>query len=163
MVLELTIDENIDILCIAETKIDESFPWAQFVLSCYHKPSLLDISDKQGGLLIYIKSHLPLRPLSIHNIHNDIQVLPFELNLWKENWMFMCICRPPNENNPYVLDNLSLIADHYSSIYNNYIIVDNLSLIADHYSTIYDNYLILGDFNMEPSCATSASLMQLLN
>ena len=90
MVLEVTIDENIDILCIAETKIDESFPWAQFVLSCYHKPSLLDISDKQGGLLIYIKSHLPSRPLSIHNIHNDIQVFGVLRNQVVLHWHHLC-------------------------------------------------------------------------
>ena len=57
--LKLVIDENVDILCIAETKIDESFPTAQFILPGYHKPYRLDITDKQGGLLVYIKSHLP--------------------------------------------------------------------------------------------------------
>ena len=142
MVLKLTIDENIDILCIAETKIDESFPTAQFVLLCYHKPYLLDISDKQGGLLIYIKFNLPSRPLPSHNTPNDIQVIPFELNLWKENWMLICIYRPPKKKNPYVLDNSSLIADHYSSI--------------------NDNYIILGDFNLELNRAVLASFMKSL-
>ena len=47
--LKLIINENVDILCIAETKIDESFPTAQFLLSGYCKPYRLDISDKQGG------------------------------------------------------------------------------------------------------------------
>ena len=46
--LKLTI--NADILCIAETKFDEIFPTAQ----------VLYISDKQGGLLIYIKPIYPL-------------------------------------------------------------------------------------------------------
>ena len=55
--LKIIINENADILCIAETKIDESFPTAQFLLPGYHKPYRLDISDKQGGLLIYIKAH----------------------------------------------------------------------------------------------------------
>ena len=73
--LELTINENADILCIAETKIDETFPTAQ----------VLDISDKQGGLLIYIKAHLPSRLLSNHISPKDIQAIPFELNLRKES------------------------------------------------------------------------------
>ena len=64
--LKLIINENVDILCIAETKIDECFPTAQFLLSGYHKPYRLDISDKQGGLLIYIKAHMPSRLLSNH-------------------------------------------------------------------------------------------------
>ena len=73
------------------TKIDESFPTAQFILPRYHKPYRLDITVKQVGLLVYIKSHLPSKLLSIHNTSNDIQVIPVELNLRKEKWMFMCI------------------------------------------------------------------------
>ena len=44
--------------------------------------------------------------------------------------MFVCIYRPPKQDSQYFLENLSLITDHYSSI--------------------YDNHIILGDFNMEP-------------
>ena len=109
----------------------------------YHKPYRLDVTDKQGGLLVYIKSHLPSKPLSTHNISNDIQVIPFELNLRKEKWMFMCIYKPPKQNNQYFLENLSSIADHYSSI--------------------YDNYTFLGDFNMEPKCPALSSFMQSFN
>ena len=58
--LKLIVNKDVDILCIAETETDESFPTAQFLLSGYHKPYHLDISDKQVGLLIYIKAHLPL-------------------------------------------------------------------------------------------------------
>ena len=82
--LKLIIDESADILCIAETKIDESVPTAQFILPGYHKTYRLDITDKQGGLLVFIKSQLPSRLLSIDNTANDIQVTPFELNLRKE-------------------------------------------------------------------------------
>ena len=81
----------IDMLCIAETKINESFPTAQFILPRYHKPYRLHTTDKQGGLLVYIKSHLSSRLFSIHNTANDIQVILFELNLRNEKCMFMCI------------------------------------------------------------------------
>ena len=43
--LRLIIDEHVDILCVAETKIDNSFPTSQFSWSGYHKPYRLDISD----------------------------------------------------------------------------------------------------------------------
>ena len=109
----------------------------------YHKPYRLDITDKQGGLLVYIKPHLPSKFLSVHNTSNDIQVIPFELNLRKEKWMFMCIYRQPKQNSQYFLENLSSIADHYSSI--------------------YDNYIFLGDFNMEPNCLALTSFIQSFN
>ena len=128
--LKLIINKNVDILCIAETKIDKSFPTAQFLLSGYYKPYRLDISDKQGGLLIYIKAHLRPRLLSNPISPKDIQAIPFELNIRKEKWMFVCIYRPPKQGSQYFLE--------------------NLPLIIDHYSIIYDNNIILGDFNMEP-------------
>ena len=71
--------------------------------------------------MVYIKPHLPSKLLSTHNISNDIQVIPFEVNLRKEKWMFICIYRPPKQNNQYFLENLSSTDDHYSSIYDNYI------------------------------------------
>ena len=43
----------------------------------------------------------------------------------------MCIYRPPAQNKQYFFENISMIVDHYSSI--------------------YDNHKIPGDFNMEPS------------
>ena len=44
--LKLIINENVDILCLAETKIDKFFPTTQFILPGYRKPYRLDISDK---------------------------------------------------------------------------------------------------------------------
>ena len=82
---------------IHNPKIDESFPTAQFLLQGYHKPYRLDISDKQRGLLIYIKAHLPSTLLSNHISPKDIQVIPFELNIRKEKRMFVCIYRPPRQ------------------------------------------------------------------
>ena len=105
----------------------------------YDKPYRLDATDKQGGLLVYIKSHLPSKPLSTHNISNDTQVIPFALNLRKEKWIY----KPPRQNNQYFLE--------------------NLSSIADRYSTIYDNYIFLGDFNMEPNYPVLTSFMQSFN
>ena len=75
---------------------------------------------------LYIISHLTSKLLSIHNTSNDTQVIPFELDLRQERWMFMCLYRPPKQNNPYFLENLSSIPDHYSSIYDNCIFLGNL-------------------------------------
>ena len=69
--------------------------------------------------------------------------MQFELNLRKEKWMFMCIYRPPAQNKQYFLENLSMIVDHYSSI--------------------YDNHIILRDFNMKPNSPILISFMQSLN
>ena len=43
-------DGNIDILCITETKLDESFPNIQFVLVGYHLQYRRDITDNKRWL-----------------------------------------------------------------------------------------------------------------
>ena len=74
---------------------------------------------------------------------SDFQVIPFELNLRKEKWTFMCIYRPPSQKKQYFLDKLSEIKDHYSSI--------------------YSNCIILGDVDMEPSDSLLNAFMQSRN
>ena len=54
---------KVDILIVPETKIDASFPTAQFSAEGYHKPNRLDVSEKSGGILVYINSSRPSRQL----------------------------------------------------------------------------------------------------
>ena len=79
----------IDIFIVAETKINESFPTVQFASDGFHKPFRLDVKDKSGGLLVYVRSYLPLSQLTKHKISSDIQALTFEINLRKEKWFFL--------------------------------------------------------------------------
>ena len=53
-------NENVDIISIAKTKLDASFPSAQFTLEGYHTPYRLDVNNKSGGILIYVKSQLKI-------------------------------------------------------------------------------------------------------
>ena len=73
-----------DIFIAAETKINESFPTAQFAIDGFHKPLRLDVTDKSGDILVYVRSYLPLRQLIKHKISSDIQAFAFEINLRKE-------------------------------------------------------------------------------
>ena len=74
----------VDIFIAAETKINESFPAAQFAIDGFHKSLRLDATNKSGGLLVYISSYLPLRQLTKHEISSYIQGFGFEINLRKE-------------------------------------------------------------------------------
>ena len=58
----------VDIFIAAETKINESFPTAQFAIDGFHKPLRLDATNKSGGLLVYVRSYLPLHQLTKQNI-----------------------------------------------------------------------------------------------
>ena len=74
----------VDIFIATETKINEPFPTAQFAIDGFHKPLRLDATDKSGGLLVYVRSYLPLRQLTKHEISSDNQALVLEINLTKE-------------------------------------------------------------------------------
>ena len=123
------INENVDIFTIAETKLNGSFPTAQLEIKGYYLPFRLDITNKSGGLLVYIKSSVPCRKLSCDNSCNSIQAILFEINLRNEKWLVISIYRSPSQDSLFFLNSLTNI----------------IAVFANK----YDNYLIMGDFNLE--------------
>ena len=78
--LAKTVDGNADILCIA-------------VISSYINiisPYILDITENKGGMMVFLKSHIPSRRLNDFKILSNIQIIPLEINLRKEK-MVSCI------------------------------------------------------------------------
>ena len=92
------INENVDIFTIAETKLDGSFPTTQFEIKGYYSPFCLDITNKIGDLLAYIKSPIPSRKLSCDDTCNSIQAIPFEINLRKEKWLVISVYFPLSQD-----------------------------------------------------------------
>ena len=126
-----------------ETKLDPFFPNSQFLIPCFHEPMRLDITSKCGRMLICIKSSLPSRIVSNFKLLKNIQVIPFDLNLRKEKWLFVSISKPPLQSNNYFLDTLNDLLDFYSGI--------------------YDNKVVFGDFNLEPTNPVMINFMDSQN
>ena len=103
----------------------------------------LDITSKRGGMLLYIRFSLPSRIMSNFKLPENIQVIPFELNLRKEKWLFVSIYKPPLQSNNYFLDTLNDLLDFYSGI--------------------YDNKVVFGDFNLEPTNPVMINFMDSQN
>ena len=101
------ISKIIDILSAAETKFDPSFPNSQFLILGFHEPMRLDITSKRGGMLVYMRFSLPSRLMSNFKLPENIQVIPFELYLRKEKWLFVGIFKSPLQSNIYFLDTLN--------------------------------------------------------
>ena len=132
--LQTIINKNADLVSIAETKLDASFPSAQFTLEGYHTPYRLDINNKSGGVLVYVKSSILSRCFCYEELCISLQVVSFEINLRKEKWLVISIYHPPSQNSEYFLNSLTRIMDYFANI--------------------YDNHLILGDFNLDPTDST---------
>ena len=81
--------------------------------------------------------------LTKFKLPNNIQIIPFELNLKKDKWLFVRIYKPPLQNNQYFV---SILSD-----------------LLDFYSTEYDNKVVLGDLNLELSSPSMLSFMDSQN
>ena len=122
--------DKFDILSIAETKLDSSFPEAQFLIKGYNRPYRLDVSDTSGGLLVYVRKGLSSRYLKNFSLPNDIQFIPVELRLKSHKWLIIFIYRNPSQILSYFLEQMSYLLDFYSNI---------------------ERYMLIGDFNCDPS------------
>ena len=112
--LEELIKGNIDVVMIAETKIDASFTTGQFLLDNFHQSFRLDIKSTCGGILVYVKSSVPSRKLKCDVLLKSIPVIPFELDLRKEKWLVISIYRPPSRTKNFSL--LTIILDHFKNL-----------------------------------------------
>ena len=127
--MQLLIKENIDILIVTETKIDDSFPMPQFFIKGYSEPYRLDRNKHGGGIMIYVREDIPSKILKKHIFPNNIEGLFVEINLRKSKWLIFGTYHPPNQNDNYYFDSLTKALD----LYNDY----------------YDKFLLAGDFNAE--------------
>ena len=108
--LKGVIDKTIEIVYIAETKIEKIFATAQqesTILPHCHKSFLLHVNDRSGRLLVFLKFNLLSRQLTKYEISNDIQLVHFVLNLGKEE--FVVYLQTSLQNNLYFLKQLNIL------------------------------------------------------
>ena len=123
------IENNVDILLISETKLDDSFPSGQFKIRGFSMPYQYNRNSMGGGLLPYIRDDIPTKLLK-HDFGTNIENLSVEINLRKRKWFF---------NDSYNL--------HKSKILNH---LNYLNIVFDKYSKAY-NFIFMGDSNVAMS------------
>ena len=85
---ELVNKAPIDILCIDETKIDESFPDSQFFIENYQFPPYRrDRNSKGGGKIVYVRQGLISKRLKSFESKN-IETICIELTISKKSGVF---------------------------------------------------------------------------
>ena len=118
----------VDVLVIAETILDASFPKSQFEISGFKAPYRLDVSSSSGGLLVYVTDRIVSRELVGAPNQGDIQVIPIELNLRKEKWLLIPTYRPPCQNQKYFVENVEIIIDFHTKSSGKLLILDDLNI-----------------------------------
>ena len=86
----------IDVLVLTETKIDDSFPTAQFLVRGFSKPYRLDRNSNGGGVMIYVREDIPSKKLEKHNFSHDVEGILVELNFKKCKWLLFGTYHPPS-------------------------------------------------------------------
>ena len=81
--LKVLIENNIDVLVLTETKIDSSFPNAQFRIEGFSAPFRLKQNRFGAGVLIYVREDIPCKKLTKHILPDDIEGILVEINLRK--------------------------------------------------------------------------------
>ena len=104
---ELMSNNFLDIMCLSETKIDGSFPIAQFSLPGF-KCHRADRNEHGGGIMAYVRNDLPHRRRSDleHSTHLPVESLIFEIIIRKEKWLFICLYSPHNKYKKQCCDSI---------------------------------------------------------
>ena len=90
---------QIHVLCIDETKLDESFPDAQFHIKGYQYPAFRKDRNKNGGgRIVYVKERLIAKRILEYENRN-IEAICIEIFISKRKWCLAFAYRPPYNNN----------------------------------------------------------------
>ena len=122
---------NVEVLLESETKLDNSFPTAEFLLDGFSKPYRLDLCSNGGRILFYIKDDISSCLLTDHRLPDNVECLFTKIIITNKKWLLCCWYNPYRNN----------ISNHIS----------HLSKGLDNCIIHYDNILFLGNFNSQPS------------
>ena len=134
------IKNNIDILMISETKLDQSFPNGQFQIHGYSEPYRFDRNGNGGGILVFICEDIPAKL-----IDSQMKIKGFfiELNIRTNKWLLSCSYNPKYSQ-----------ISHQSK---------EIGKDLDVLKSKYDNIILMGDFNAEPADTVVSDFCEIYN
>ena len=127
---EITKNFPLDIFCIDEPKLDDSFSDHQFKIDGYHFPPFQRDRNNLGcGKIVYIKDGLIVKRINEFET-NILVILSIELTISNKKWFIMFAYRPPNVSNKPTF---------FNEVFNT----------LNKRVNKYDNILINGDLNID--------------
>ena len=122
---------SIDILMMSETKLDDSFPIAQFIMEGFRVPYRVKRNGNGGGIMLFVREDIPTKLLSVEN--SPTEAFFIEINLRKKT-LFSCSYNPNRENIENRIESLSKNLALYSSRYEKLIITSYLNVCVEEIS-----------------------------
>ena len=155
-VLKAMTGDNIDILVISETKIDNSFPTNQFSIDGYNLPYRLDRNQDGGGFLVYFRTGIPSRKLKT-NLPDNVEGIFFDMNMRNKKWLIFVGYNPKKEHIAPFLSHVGKSLDYQIGKYENLILIAdfNSQMEEDAMKEFCDTYN-LKNLITEPTCFKNA-------
>ena len=119
------IKDNIDILMISETKVDDPFPHGQFFLDGFGTPFRQDQNGNGGGIMLFIRNDIPAKVGSTDG--RPIERFYAELNIRNKKWLLNCSYNPKHSSIESHLDSLSKSINSLPSKYDNFILLGGVN------------------------------------
>ena len=112
---------KVDILCITETKLDETFPTSNFLIDGFSLPYRRDRTSNGvgigGGILVYIRSDITSREIPpLPNI-GDEELICIEISLYNVKWLIVNLYNPSKN---LISRHLMVLGKYLDNFYLNY-------------------------------------------
>ena len=120
---------SLDYLVISETKLDESFPSAQFNISNYEIRNRRDRDKNGGGLIEFVRKGFITKRLKDYETQ-ICETICSEFTVSKKKWICFSVYRPPSYNNLIIF-------------------FEELTKSVCKSLNTYDNIIVMGDFNID--------------
>ena len=159
-VSEILTNNYVDVLCLAETKLDASFTSSQFQITDY-KVHRKDRNEYGGGLLVYVKASLPHRQLNDFDFgDNCVECMVIEAFLKREKVIFIFVYKPPCVANDRLIVQLSKMLDKYLSEVKSVFIIGDININLQCMPKPFQDFMCgysLCNVVKEPTCFKSVS------
>lgn len=120
-----------DILVLAETKIDESFPTSQFLINEYNVPTRCDRTNFGGGIIEFSRKGIIQKRIKSLEL-TSFESICSEITVKNVKWFLLSVYRSPISTNikTFFLE-LAKTLDIATSRYDNLIVMGDLNIDVD--------------------------------
>ena len=122
-------DISLDYFVVSETKLDSSFPSAQFHINGYEVRARRDRDKSGGGLIEFVRKGFICKRLKKLEPKFS-EVVRSEFTISNKKWICFSVYRPPTQNNLECFFN-------------------ELATSLSQASIMCDNFIVMGDFNID--------------
>ena len=145
---------------LQETKLDDSFPNAQFNIDGYvmHR---LDHKSNSGGIIAYVRSDIPQKKVDLYVIGSmnkgRIELQAIEITVNNEKWLVINIYKEPKTPDATLVDHLDKMLSTYCSQYTNVVLCGDINVNMLKNNSISDIVDVHGMKNIvtKPTCFKS--------